>query len=119
MHRQRGITLSGLIFASFFAILITLLGFKLFTPYVQYFTVQKLFKAIAADPEVKSGGRREVMNSWGRYAMIENVNVITSDDIDVQKEGNEVILSASYSVKVPLFAHVSLLLDFNPSSAKR
>ena len=52
---QRGITLSGLIVASFFAIVLALLGFKLITPYVQYFTVQKVFKAIAADAEVQSG----------------------------------------------------------------
>jgi hypothetical protein len=119
MNRQRGLTLSGLILASFFIVVVALLGFKLFPPYVQYFTVQKVFKSIAADPEVKAGGRREALNSFGRYAMIEDINAITTDDIDVQKEGNEVVLSASYSVRVPLFGHVSLLLDFNPSSAKR
>ena len=117
--RQRGVTLSGLILVSFFLIVIALLGFKLFTPYVQYFTVQKVFKAVAADPEVKGGGRREAMSSWARYAMIENINVINGDDIEITREGNEVVLTASYTVKVPLFGHVSLLLDFNPSSAKR
>jgi hypothetical protein len=119
MNRQRGATLSGLIVVSFFLIVIALLGFKLFTPYMQYFTVQKVFKSIAADPEVKSGTRREAITAWARYAMIENVNVISGDDIDVTKEGNDVVLSASYSVKVPLFARISLLIDFNPTSAGR
>jgi hypothetical protein len=119
MKRQRGVTLGGLILASFLLIMGALLGFKLFTPYTQYFTVQKMFKSIAADPEVKNGSRREVINSWTRHAMIENVNVIGADDIEVTRDGNEVVLSASYSVKVPLLGHVSLLIDFNPTSAAR
>jgi hypothetical protein len=119
MNRQRGVTLGGLILAAFVVIVIALLGFKLFTPYMQYFTVQKVFKSIAADAEVKGGTRRDAMAAWARYAMIENINVISGDDIEVAKEGNEVVLSASYSVKVPLFSHISLLIDFNPTSANR
>ena len=119
MKRQRGVSLSGMIVVSFFLIIVALLGFKLFTPYMQYFSVQKVFKSIAADPEVRSGTRREAISAWARYALIENINVIGGDDIEVTKDGSDVVLSASYSVKVPLFAHISLLIDFNPTSAGR
>ncbi len=119
MNRQRGVTLTGMILVCFFVFIVALLGFKLFTPYVQYFTVQKVLKSIAADPEVKSGTRRDAMVAWARYAMIENINVLNAEDIEVNNDGNQLVLSASYSVKVPLFAHVSLLIDFAPTSATR
>jgi Domain of unknown function (DUF4845) len=118
MRHQRGVSLGGLVIVLFLLIVGAMLGFKLFTPYSQYFTIQRIFQQVAAIPEVKSGNRKDAMNAWARYAIVENINTIGGDDIEVTKEGNNVILSASYSVKVPLFHNISLLIDFNPTSAK-
>ena len=117
MSNQRGVTLSGLILVLFLLIMGALLGFKLFTPYSQYFTIQKVFKSLAANPELKSGNRKDVLGAWSRYATVENISTISGDDIEVGREGNDVVISASYSVRVPLFANISLLIDFNPTSA--
>ena len=117
MKRQRGVSLSGLMIVLFLLIMVALLGFKLFTPYSQYFTIQKVFKAVAAKPEAKSGNRRDIMAAWASYATIENITTINGDDIEVTKDGNNVVISASYSVKVPLFRNISLVIDFNPTSA--
>lgn len=119
MKKQLGVTLSGLIMVCFVLVFVALLGFKLFTPYSQYFTLVKTFKSLAVNPEVKGGTRGQAMGAWSRYAQIENITAITGDDIEITKEGNEVILSASYSVKVPLFANINLLIDFNPTSASQ
>ena len=117
MKRQLGVTLTGLIFVSFVLIMVALLGFKLFNPYMQYFAIVKIFKAVAINPEVRSGSRRDFVVAWSRYAQIENITAISGDDVEITKEGNQITLSASYSVKVPLFANFSLLIDFNPTSA--
>ena len=117
MKKQRGVSLGGLLMVLFLVIFAALLGFKLFTPYMQYFSIQKTFKSLSQNPEVKSGTRRDAMGAWSRYAQIENITAISGDDIEITKEGNEVVLSASYSVKVPLFHNISLLIDFNPTSA--
>jgi len=117
MKQQRGVTLTGLIFVSFVLIMVALLGFKLFNPYMQYYTIQKTFRALAVLPEAKTGSRRDLMIPWSKYAEISNITAITGDEIEITKEGNQVTLSASYEVKVPLFANISLLIAFNPSSA--
>jgi hypothetical protein len=117
MNRQKGVTLSGLIIVLFLLMMVALLGFKLFTPYSQYFTIQKVFKAVAAKPEAKSGNRKDVLAAWSSYATVENISTISGEDIEVTKDGNAVVISASYSVKVPLFRNISLLIDFNPTSA--
>jgi hypothetical protein len=41
------------------------------------------------------------------------------DEIELTKEGNELIISASYSVRVPLVKNISLMIDFAPSSAAK
>ena len=117
MKKQLGVTLSGMIVVCFLLVFASLLGFKLFTPYMQYFAVQKTFKALAVNPEVRSGTRRDLLGAWSRYALIENITVLNGDDIEMTKEGNDVVLSANYSVKVPLFSNISLVIDFSPTSA--
>src|SRR5687767_1478960 len=118
MKKQLGIGMTGFILICFLLVLVAILGFKLFTPYMQYYTIQKTFKTLASNPEVKNGTRRDVMTWWARSTVIDNITAINGDDIEVTKEGNEMVISAAYSVKVPLFYNVNLLIDFAPSSAK-
>jgi len=98
---------------------VAMLGFRLFNPYMQYFTIQKTFKTLAQNPELRSGSRKEILNAYQRYSLIDRITVISEDDIEVTKDGNTLVLSASYSVKVPLVANLSLLVDFAPSSASK
>ena len=119
MKRQNGVSLGGFLMVLVVLAFVALLGFKIFGPYKQFFTIQKTFKTLAANPEVKSGGKREFVLAWSKFAMTDGeINVLGADDIEVAKEGNEVIISANYTVKVPLFKNVSLMFDFAGSSKK-
>ena len=117
MKKQRGVSLSGLLMVSVVLIFVLLLGFKLFKPYTEYFAIQKVFRTLATKPEVRTGTRREAMAVWAPYAQIENISAINGDDIEINKDGNNVVVSAAYQAKVPLFRNFTLLIDFNPSSA--
>jgi len=116
MNKQRGISLSGLLIVSVVLIFVLLLGFKLFKPYSEFFALQKIFRNLAVKPEVRTGSRREAMAVWAPYAQIEGISAISGDDIEITKEGNGVIVSAAYQVRVPLFKNYTLLIDFNPTS---
>lgn len=116
MKKQRGVSMTGLLMTLVAVIFAALLGFKLFDPYKQFFTIQKTFKAIAVNPEVRSGGRNEFKVAWQRYATLEKIDVLNAEDVEITRDGNNIVLSASYSVKVPLFKNISLLIDFVPSS---
>ena len=118
MKKQRGVSLSGLLVFSVILIFILLLGFKLFKPYTEYFALQKIFRTLALKPEVKAGTRRDALAAWAGYAQIDGITSIGGDDIEITKDGNNVIVSAAYQAKVPLFKNYTLLIDFNPSSAK-
>ena len=117
MKNQRGVSLSGLLMVSVVLIFVLLLGFKLFTPYTEYFAIQKVFRTLVTKPEVRTGTRREAMAAWAPYAQIEHISAISGDDIEITKEGNSVTVSAAYQARVPLFKNYTLLIDFNPSSA--
>ncbi len=43
---------------------------------------------------------------------------ITGQDLEVTKEGGELVISFAYTKKVPLFKNVSLVFDFEGASNK-
>ncbi|OIO81870.1 MAG: DUF4845 domain-containing protein [Gallionellaceae bacterium CG1_02_56_997] len=115
--RQRGLSFSGFIFGAFVLVLLSITGLKMIPVYMQNATINKLFLAIAQDPDMQKASPREIRNSFDKRASIDDVTVITSQDIDVESDAGTPVLSANYSVKVPLVANISLYLEFNPRSA--
>jgi hypothetical protein len=61
---------------------------------------------------------KEIKESYGKRAYINAISDLSADDIDIEKEGTAIRLSANYSVKIPLVANITLVLAFNPSSDK-
>lgn len=118
MHSQRGISLTGFMIFAVFGIALLLLGFKIGPAYMEFYTIQKTFKAMAAQPSLKTGTRGEFNSAFNARAGIDNIKAISYDDIQVEKDGSGIVISAEYSVKVPLFGNMSALMDFNPRSDK-
>ncbi len=115
--RQRGVSMVGMIFIAAGIILVAVLGMKLAPPYMHSAQIAQIFKAIASDPEMRSASIKEIKDSYDKRANINYISDITADDIDVNKDNGQLIISASYSVKIPIAGNITLLLEFNPSSS--
>jgi hypothetical protein len=50
--------------------------------------------------------------------MMDSITDITAEDIVIDRDSGRLVLSASYQVKIPVAGNMSLLLEFNTSSAK-
>ena len=119
MRKQKGITLTGVIAWAVVGFLGLLLAFKIGPPYMEYFAIQKTFKLIASDPEAASGKRPPIEKAFALRAAIDDMSSISPSDLQIEKDGDQVTISASYSKRIALFAQVSVCLDFNPTSAGR
>lgn len=118
MQRQRGITLTGFLVFSVLFIAALLLGFKMGPAYMENYTIQKIFRVMAAEPGLVNATRGEINSAFNNRATIDNIKAISYNDMEVRKDGNGLVLSASYSVRVPLFYNVSVVMEFTPSSEK-
>lgn len=118
MHRQRGISLSGFMVFAVIAIAVLLLGFKIGPAYMEYYTIQKIFKNMAAEPAMQTATRGEFNSAFNARAGVDNVKAIGYQDVEVVKDGNGLSISAAYSVRVPLFGNMSACMEFNPTSGK-
>jgi len=116
---QRGMSFSGFILGAFLLVLCSISVLKVVPVFIQDATINKIFSTISHDPEMQNASLREIRASFDRRAIIDDVTAITSADIDILSDAGTPVLSASYSVKVPLVANVSLYIEFNPSSARK
>lgn len=119
MKFQRGVSLNGLMIGGAIIAMIALLAMKALPPWIEYGNLVKAVKGTAADSSLKEASVAQVRAAFGRRADMDDVKSVTPQDIDITKEGGELVISFAYTKKVPLFSNVSLVFDFEGSSAKQ
>jgi hypothetical protein len=119
LNRQRGMGFLMLIFILAVCGVVLMLGLKLFPVYSQYFNVKTVMKGLANSEEVKSGTVAEIRKSFDRRATIGYVEVISSEDLEITKDGGETVVTAAWQQKIPLFTGYTLLIDLSTSTADK
>ncbi len=117
MRHQRGVSLSGLLIWGFIIAVVALLGIRVAPEVIDYYKIKKIVASTAANASGKTVP--EIRAIFGKYADVDHVQTITPADLDISKEGNEVVIAFAYEKRIPLFLNVSLLIDFQGSSSER
>ncbi len=115
--RQRGIGFVGFILIAAGIIFAAVIGMKLVPPYMHSAQIAEIFKSIARDPNMQGASINDIKIAYTKRASVNYITDITEGDIDIDKDGGRLTLSASYSVKIPLAGNMTLLLEFHPSSS--
>ena len=115
VNKQRGVALAGVLVWGFIISLVAVLALKVVPEYLTYFKILKATKAVALNSTDKTVP--EIRASFAKYMDVEQVSTITPTDLDISKEGNAVVIGFAYEKRIPLFYNVSLLIDFEGSSA--
>lgn len=118
MKQQRGLTLISMLVVCVMLILVAVLGIKVAPEVIEYVAVVKLVKATAADPATRGATVADIRKNYDKRKLIDNVTAVTGADLDISKEGNDIVIAFSYSKRIPLSGPVSLMIDFEGSSAK-
>jgi len=116
LSKQRGLGFSGFLFGAAALVFASILGMKLIPAYMQDARIKNTFVVIANDAELQKASPRDIRMAFSKRAEIDDIKAVLPDDIEIAKDGERLVLSASYDVRIPLFANISLYLEFNPSS---
>ena len=119
MKLQRGYSLNSLMIGGVIVALVALLALKVLPDWIEYGKVVKAVKTTAGDGTLKDGTVAEVRAAYARRADIDEIKSVAPQDLDITKEGGDLVISFAYTKKVPLFSNVSLVFDFEGSSAKQ
>lgn len=117
MRKQQGLSLWNLIIGLSVLGFLGVMAAKLMPAYVEYFAVKKMLAAMEQAGDLK-GSVREIRYAYEKRNAIEDVKSVRGEDLEVSKEGGEAVVSATWSVKVPLVSNISACLDFMATTAK-
>ena len=115
MKYQRGVALSGLIFWGVVIALVAILAMKVVPTTVEYYKILKDPKAsvnkVGPDATVA-----DVRRTFDNFANIDSLD-FKPEQLDISKEGGKIVASFDYDKRIPLFANVSLVINYKGSTA--
>ncbi len=116
IREQKGLSLSSLLMWSIILVLIAIFGMKLVPAYIEHSSITKNLKAITKEIDLQDSDINQIRLSFSKRAQIDNIKSINGQDIKINKENGRVVLSAKYTVKIPLISNISLHIDFESMS---
>lgn len=116
MRKQQGISFIGFIFIAVLIALAALVGFKVTPVYVEYFAVKKILNGTAM--EAKESSPTETRRLFERKLSADYVDAVQPADLEINKENGQIVLSVSYTRKIPLAYNVSLFFEFDVSARR-
>ena len=115
-NKQRGVSFLVIFLIGVVLALGAVGAMKVGPAYSEFGTAKKAIVAIAAS-EGRTGSVNDIRKAFDRRASVDNVTVLTSGDLEITKDGGEVVISFAYAKKIPLFANVGVCIDFAASTA--
>ena len=111
---QRGVTLFGLMFWAVVLGFLALIAMRVLPTVNEFFTIQKAVNKIAHD-----GGTTvpEIRQAFDKAKEIEySISSISSKDLSITKENEQVVISFAYDKEIELMAPVYLLIKYQGRS---
>lgn len=91
-------------------------GIRLLPKYLEYMRVASTLEKVRDEYDSNPGSTEFMLRkAIERHFDIEMVEVVTSNDIEIKKEGSEFTMRAAYEDTVPLAGNVSFLVSFDKS----
>lgn len=119
MRHQRGVTLGGVFF------FMMLVGFAAYTAarilpaYMDFWVIEKIMRNMLEQPNLLDIKERELHTKFARELSLNNVKVVTADELVIDQVPGGLRLSASFSVKAPFMGPVNLCMDFQPEASSK
>ena len=111
--QQYGVSIMGLLFILVIVIVVALFGMKVIPSVLEYRSAKAAIQAVArSGASTPADARRAFENR----ATIDNISPVRPQDLEITREGNQVVIGFAYRKEIPLFTGVGLYLDFAANS---
>lgn len=121
-HSQRGVTLIGWLFLIAPLAIVFYSGIRLAPVYLNYFRLEQSIAQTAQEfkgEEAGPSGPTSFRNALDKRFEIEGIDHPTSKEIDVRRDGDHWVAIADYEDQAPLFANISILVQFHKEVSMR
>ena len=110
--QQKGLSILGLIFVLVIIVFLALFAMKIIPSFLEFRTAKTAIELIAR--QVQNPG--EVRRAFEARSAIDNIESVRPQDLEVRREGNEIVIAFAYRKEVRLFGPVGLYIDYAADS---
>jgi hypothetical protein len=114
-RQQRGLSIIGLIFIGLIVVGLLALGFRTVPAVIEYIAVERAVQKIRNEGTTV----QDIRYAFDRHATIDDITSIRSTDLDITKEGDQVVISYAYQKRIPILDNVALVIDFAGTTRDR
>jgi hypothetical protein len=111
--RQAGMTFWGTLIVLAALVLLGTFGIKAVPAYVEFGAVKRAVKKLGTE-DLSTKTAQEIRTAFDRNASASYINSVKGSDLVIESG----TITVEYQKVIPLFYNMSILLDFNASSAK-
>jgi len=115
MDRQRGLSLWGLIITLGLLAFVGLMAAKLLPSYIEYWNVKKMFAQMEKAGTMASPAP-QIRHEFDKLNAISDVRSVGGKDLEISQQAGQTVVSADWSVKVPMVANISACIDFSATA---
>jgi hypothetical protein len=103
-NSQRGLSLMGLILILFVLVVVGIFAMKLVPSFLEYRAAKTALEAIAAQ---NPGSPHDVRKAFEARAAIDDINSVKPADLEIGKDGNQVVIGFAYRKEIPLWGEAA------------
>lgn len=109
---QCGLSLMGLIAVLFIVVVVALFAMKIIPSFLEFRTAKTAIELVARSAQNPAEARRAFENR----ATIDNIESIRPQDLEITREGNQLVIAFAYRKEVTLVGPVGLYIDYKANS---
>lgn len=116
--RQRGLSLISWMVILVVVVILGTAAFRMIPAYMEYNTVATTIRTTLQDNRAAMMSEGEIRESIRKRFVLNQVKVISPDDVDVHKDGAFLKAEVDYEVREPMFYNVSIVMTFQEEFSK-
>jgi hypothetical protein len=109
-RRQQGLSIMALILGLFLLIILAIFGMKVAPSVIEYRTARNGIEAIAREKQGSTVA--DIKRAFEARSAIDDITSVKPNDLEITKEGSEIVIAFGYRKEIPLFGGVGLYIDY-------
>jgi hypothetical protein len=114
MKKQRGITFMGVFFLCVILVLGSIGAMKIAPAYIEFFSIKDAVQKVQASG---ASTALDIKRAFNAQIVVNNIKAISDTDLEISRDGGDVIISFAYPVKIHMFNNVFVCIDFAYTTA--
>lgn len=114
----RGLSLVGWILVIIVVVIFATAAIKMVPAYIDFNTISSMANSVLSDSKVGLKSENEIRADFAKRMSINNITVISAQDLIIEKDGGTVKVLVDYEVRENLFSNVDVVMAFNREFTK-